>query len=131
MSLIRNFLEKTTADALFQYFQLNIPWHSGVTTRNGSISRLQCSSEECNQEVNDVLKNLITKIFNDIGSTNSMILGIYLNYYRDGSDYCPKHRHLGTKQAIISLGSDRNLTVGSNNYNLESGSLIFFGSDYH
>jgi len=34
---------------------------------------------------------------------NLVILGVYFNLYRDGTDFCPRHRHLDTQQLIISL----------------------------
>ena len=57
--------------------------------------------------------------------------GIYLNYYRDGNDFCPNHSHKDTKQLVLSFGTVRPLTVGKKDYNLKSGDGILFGSSIH
>jgi hypothetical protein len=58
-------------------------------------------------------------------------LGAYINYYRDGNDWAPSHSHPKQVQMIISLGTTRNLIVGTKTYILNSGDMIIFGSSTH
>ena len=66
------------------------------------------------------------------GPTNQFdLVGIYLNYLKDGTHYVPSHSHKGMVQLVISLGADRTLTVGAKDYRLKNGDVIIFGASAH
>lgn len=115
----------------------NVQWTEGITTRDGKITRFQKHLEMCDEHIKDVTLQVIKTCFerNGIDLENISCYGLYMNYYRDGNDYCPKHRHLGTKQMILSLGAVRKLGIninGNDTYiNMENGSALFFGEEYH
>ncbi len=64
-------------------------------------------------------------------NTMTVVDHVYVNYYRDGNDFCPTHRHKGTEQIIISLGATRRLHVGKRYFELDDGDVIVFGSSNH
>lgn len=115
--------------SLYEFIRDNSPWNSGILSRTG-VSRLQCHLSDCIQDVQDVVLNLVRIVLQKYEYVNT-ILGIYMNYYRNGSDYCPRHQHRGTKQIIISLGCNRPLNINGRNYPIQSGFCISFGEEYH
>jgi hypothetical protein len=70
-------------------------------------------------------------IINNEVSIDYYILGVYINYYRDGNDWTPNHSHPKQVQLIISLGATRTLTIGKKDYLMESGDVAIFGSSIH
>ena len=79
-----------------------------------------------------VLQGLITYCSARVTLPYSHItLGTYVNHYRNGQEWAPSHSHRGQVQMIVSLGTTRNLTVGSKTYPLHSGDVITFGSSTH
>lgn len=130
MHIARNYILKEAADKLFKVLEKEVPWNNGIITKYGGVSRLQANIDECNNEISTFLTDLVTKILSD-KYKNFTIFGVYLNYYRDGSDYCPKHRHTDTKQMIISLGSKRTINIDDIDYDIDSGDIIFFDSEQH
>ena len=63
------------------------------------------------------IKNLYDK------SETEFILGVYMNFYRDGNDHAPAHSHPKQKQVIISLGATRTLQIGTKHYNMKNGDI--------
>ena len=45
--------------------------------------------------------------------------------------YTPNHSHKGTHQLVISLGETRTLSVAKNEFRMENGDSILFGSSVH
>ena len=130
MSVINNFIDRDESLRLFEKLKNEVPWQGGIKTRNGHISRLQCHLAICPFDVQYDIMSVITKIFKSDSISKYVIHGIYLNYYRDGNDYCPSHNH-DTNQCIISLGSTRKLKINNVDYSLETGSLVLFKNEYH
>lgn len=115
--------------SLYIFIRDNSPWNSGILSRTG-VSRLQCHLSDCIQAVQYVVLSLVRTAVQKYGDVTA-ILGVYMNYYRNGNDYCPRHQHRGTKQIIISLGCNRPLTIAGRNYPVPSGFCISFGEEYH
>ena len=124
----RSAVDNDTALMAYDYFENNIQWEDGVRTRTGGVTR---KAKPMNLGDDDLLDNLIFNVLNKIGIQQVFIVGIYLNYYRDGNDYTPTHSHPGMKQVVISLGTSRVLTMGKGQYTMNNGDVIIFGSSQH
>lgn len=122
-----NKIDSETCDLLMESLIKDVPWTCGILNKNGGISRLQCNLEMCDEETQE---NVIDALI-EFMTGEEHILSVYLNYYRDGSDYCPKHNHPGTKQMILSLGSSRQLNISDKKFILKSGTVIKFTDEYH
>jgi len=120
-------IDKTVADNFFQVLRDTIQWEEGIRSRYGPTRKAKSLAPG----MNTLVDSIITSVLTELGFKCIAMLGIYLNYYRDGQDYTPRHRHPGTRQLVISLGATRRLTVESTNYNLNSGDVIVFGSQLH
>lgn len=118
------------ADKIFEIFRDNIQWNTGIQTRYGNTTRMQASLFDCSPLITRFLIDLSTKIFKVL-NISANLESVYLNYYRDGNDYCPNHRHTDTKQLVISLGGSRIIKISNINYLVQSGSLVIFGHEYH
>ena len=130
--LFEDVIDLKSAKIFGKTLKQKVPWNSGVTTRYGTTSRKQANLEICDEKLQKFVMDNIIQLFNcKYEDGNVGILDVYLNYYRDGSDFCPKHRHMGTKQMILSLGDERTLIVGNTHHLLKNGSVIFFGDEYH
>lgn len=131
MTIIRNYLNLYQSRNIYGILKENVPWNEGVKTRNGSISRMQCHVSECDLKIQEFLNDLMVKTLKLHVKDKTTIVSIYLNYYRDNSDYCPKHRHTDTKQMILSLGCTRKINIDGLDYTINSGDLIFFDDEVH
>jgi hypothetical protein len=103
-------------------------WQDGIRTAQGGFTRKACPLQVGQEPVVD---NLLLQALQTLNLSSSQIFGLYLNWYRDGNDYTPVHRHRGTRQLIISLGGTRVLSLGKKEYRLESGDIILFGQSLH
>ena len=135
MSLYKKFISNELSINYLNLIRDSSPWSEGIKSRNG-ISRLQCQYHILPDYIKEIILDLVNEAFTQLNFTRDENNGIgidsiYLNYYRDGNDFCPKHQHLGTKQLLISLGSERNLYINNKVYKLESGSVIIFGEEFH
>ena len=123
------------SDSIYTYLKTNVPWVDGIKNRKKLITRLAYAGG--NSVLDTYIENLIITALQKIHNLEEskdceyLLLGTYINYYRDGNDYLPKHSHPGTLQFIISLGTTRVLTVGSKSYSLQSGDCMLFGSSSH
>lgn len=68
----------------YNFIKDNVTWNSGVLSNFG-ISRLQCDLSLCIQEVKDVVNNIVISTLCNYQNVHT-ILGIYLNYYRNGKN---------------------------------------------
>ena len=79
-----------------------------------------------------MVDDILNQVFIKLNLHNQyQILGIYLNYYKDGNHYTPSHSHKGMTQLVVSLGTSRTLKVGFKDYRLNNGDAIVFGSSTH
>ena len=117
---------------LYQYLLKNIKWDKGVYSHKaGKYTRL---AKALSLKDNDLVKWAVIESLQRMGLSDYVIFGVYLNYYRDGDDYTPQHKHDETTQLVISLNEpdgNRELTVGKTKYNLNNGDAIIFGGSIH
>ena len=126
MLIKKGYINTEEAEQIYRILKKHVPWNEGVKTRYGKTSRLQCSLDDCQLKIRLPLTNIISKILD-----RNVVLGIYLNYYRNGNDYCPKHKHTDTKQMIISLGSTRVMKINNVDYEINSGDVVLFDDEEH
>jgi hypothetical protein len=120
-------VDKNKATEIYNYLRDNIKWHSGVPSKITGFTRLAKALDVGdNRVVDDILIMIMQKL-----GLNYHILGIYLNYYKDGTHYTPSHSHKGQTQLVVSLGVTRTLKVGKKDYQLSNGDAIIFGSSAH
>ena len=128
-------IPRTEANQYYEYLRDTIPWSDGIySTRAGRVTRQAYSMPNTSTpaEHDRVLQGLITYCSARVTLPyNHMTLGTYVNHYRNGQEWAPSHSHRGQVQMIVSLGTTRNLTVGSKTYPLHSGDVITFGSSTH
>lgn len=128
-------IPRTEADQYYEYLRYTIPWSDGIySTRAGRVTRQAYSmpSTSIRTEYDRVLQGLITYCSARVTLPYSHItLGNYVNHYRNGQEWAPSHSHRGQVQMIVSLGTTRNLLIGSKTYPLHSGDVITFGSSTH
>ena len=125
----KEFIHGDVADELFNHLRDSIDWDDSIysrkeksITRKGKAIDLDSYDDE----------KLLSVIFLVLEHYNvSIIHGVYLNYYRDGNDFTPVHKHEATNQIIISLGCTRTLTVGKKEYQIGNGDIMYFGSSLH
>jgi hypothetical protein len=122
-------LDLNSSTGYYNYLRDNIQWEEGVKSRKTGFTRL---AKPLNVGDNQVVDYILADVFNKLSFTNKyQILGIYLNYYKDGTHHTPSHTHKGMTQLVVSLGATRTLKVGSKNYQLNNGDVIIFGSSAH
>ena len=122
-----------TASNLYAILESETDWQTGIKSRGVETRKAySCSTflitSDIDLSVTTLVSDIISKI--DLGGDYA-IAGIYLNYYRNGNDWTPNHRHSGTVQMIISLGATRTLDIASKSYVMENGDVIVFGSSLH
>lgn len=120
-------IEEDEATTIFNHLRCNIQWEEGIRSKSGPTRK----AKSMDFGIDDILDYIIIKILAKLDVDTSSVRGIYLNYYRTGSDWTPNHSHPGMKQVVISLGADRVLTMGSKNYVMSNGDVIVFGSSIH
>lgn len=120
-------LDPGIADALFVVLKDEIPWEDGIKSKKGNTRKAYA----CNMGDFEEVDMAITQCLDKIAKIDYAILGVYLNYYRDGNDWTPNHNHPGSHQLVISLGATRQLDVAKKSYQMTSGSAIIFGSAQH
>lgn len=125
-----SFVEEKEATALYDFLLANTKWEEGIKGKDG-FTRLQygLKIEEAMDMENPVMALLHR--FCEMTKTDWGVMGVYLNYYKDGEMYTPMHSHKNTVQLIISLGATRTLKVGKNNYITKNGDAVIFGSSLH
>ncbi len=69
-------------------------------------------------ECDNVVVSIVTEVCRQTCPEGKVVLigDIYLNYYKNGTDFCPGHSHRGSRQVVISLGTTRVLKVGKKDY---------------
>ena len=112
----------------YVYLRDHIKWEEGVRSRSGFTRLAKSLIMGDNNIVDEILSEAMKKL--NLESQYD-ILGIYLNYYRDGTHYTPSHSHKGMTQLVISLGATRTLRVGTKDYIMSNGDVIIFGSSAH
>ncbi len=125
---IENVIEYDTASTIFEVLRDTITWKEGVRSKKG-FTRLAKSIDLAEQpELEKIIKDTLTKF--DL-TTNYIIGGVYINYYKDGQMWTPNHSHPKMHQLVISLGATRTLMINKTSYQMNNGSAIMFGSSVH
>lgn len=113
----------------YEYLVENIQWVDGVPSRQGFTRKAKALTFDSD----DVVSQLITEALKivKVPHTGASVLdGIYLNWYRNGADFTPMHKH-DTCQLIISLGASRTLKVGNRDIVMKNGDICIFGQSLH
>jgi hypothetical protein len=125
----KRFVSSDDAWAMFYHLEESIPWQDGIRTRGGGFTRKACGILPGYDIQFD---NFLKKVLQNLGYTTSICLaGIYLNYYRNGDDYTPNHRHPDTKQLVISLGATRTFSFNSRKFPVSNGDVVIFDDQMH
>ena len=120
-------IREDVATNVFIHLRDNIEWEDGVPSKKGFTRK----AKPMQFGDDPVLDFIIFEAFEKLEINSRKLQFIYLNYYRDGEDWCPVHTHPGTKQMIISLGTVRQLLVGTKEYPMGNGDVIIFGASGH
>jgi hypothetical protein len=124
-------IEASDAKAIYLQLKKGIPWKDGIySARARRVSRKAHMMEGNGSEEETLIEELVASVMSAL-ELDYNILGIYVNYYRDGNDWAPSHAHAGCVQLVISLGTTRVLKVGTKAYNMASGDVILFGGSTH
>jgi hypothetical protein len=126
-------IDSKTAEVAFDFLKNNTPWVDSIySKKERKISRKGYSpSVNSGNIVDDFIVELIASSLLKIKDVQYDLLGIYVNYYASGTDFCPKHAHKGSIQFVLSLGATRKFSVGKKEYDMKSGDAILFGSSTH
>jgi hypothetical protein len=122
-----NILSDDEATQLYGYLESNVRWETGVRSRQG-FTRLAKALEV--GEI-DLVDEVVAMTLSALTYQRYQVLGVYLNYYKDGQMWTPNHSHPGSHKIVISLGARRPLIVGDKSYEMANGSAIIFGSALH
>jgi len=120
---------KKTSKELYKYFKKNINWNDYKTKTSKRMAGTISSEDAIVSNILDVVLLVVKKL---VPFKNFTIpKEIWLNYYRDGNDSTPSHKHENTIQVIVSFSASRNLKVSSKFYRMRSGDVAIFGSSLH
>jgi hypothetical protein len=125
---IPDVIDSFTARQLYEYLKDNIDWEDGVYSSTGQY---RLSKPVSDPENHPLLFSVISEALSKITNHRFSLHGIYLNYYRDGKDSTPTHKHEDTCQVIISLGATRILKIATKEYKMTNGSVAMFGPSLH
>lgn len=84
----KSLVSDDVATALYNHLRDTIEWEEGVRSKNGFTRLAKTLGANEDKLVNDCIKEVIEKL-----QICVQLLGIYLNYYKDGSHYTPNHSH--------------------------------------
>ena len=125
-------LTSQESNTIFQHLIDTIKWNKGVySSKAGKHTRL---AKALSLSDDAKVKWAVLESLKRMNLTDYVIYGVYLNFYRDGEDYTPQHKHEDTTQLVISLNEvdgDRDLTIGKTKYHLGNGDAIIFGGSIH
>ena len=127
-----NFLSPEESSEYFDIMRATVPW--GIFPYAPNSRRV--FKYRPPTDFDPIIGNLKEKIEQEF-KTN--VIGIFMNLYNDGSDYCPYHRDVyGTDVYTISLGSPRDLLIKQDGkgtrakkIKLNPGDLYFMAEKLH
>lgn len=129
---IKAFLEKELASYALQIMAEQIPWTRFAPAPN---SRLVYGwNQGGSTEADAVMQQIITRLEE---TEHCTVSGVFVNYYRNGADYCPYHRdQYGLDAYTLSLGASRDFCVKADSgsvqtWRLNSGDLYFMPVAMH
>lgn len=117
---------------IYNFLIENIKWEKGIYSRKkGKITR-DAYHFGSNILVDTELLYICQQALILCNLENSYnICGIYLNYYKNGNDWCPSHNHPKTIQMVISLGATRSFKIGKKIFEVKNSDIMVFGSSQH
>lgn len=124
----KGFISPDEATSLYHFLKNNIPWVESIRSKKG-FTRLG-SGIPLNSVYYDSFASHVCSFLSTL-EDKYQIEYIYLNYYQDGSDWCPNHTHPGTIQMILSLGATRKMKIGKQEFEISNGDIVLFGSSSH
>lgn len=118
-------IDRETSLASYTTLRDTIAWEDSITGKLGYTRK----AKPMRLGDNEVVDLLIATAISALGLDSATVGFVYLNYYRDGNDYCPNHTHKreGTNQVVISLGATRTLKMATKDYEVASGDVAMFG----
>lgn len=131
--LKKKFLDEPSSKELYVLLKKNIQWENSIySNRQSRITRKGYSVDMTSSNyVDEIIISIVSSAMGSFNISNIRIYGIYVNYYRDGKDWAPSHKHEDSNQLVISLGVTRQLKVGDKTFSLDSGDIILFGKSNH
>ena len=124
----KGLIPKEYGDEAYEYLRETIEWEDGVKSKKGFTRKAKPLMKGQNEIIDGIIEYVEARV--DFKVEGGVIWGIYLNYYQNGEDYTPNHRH-DSCQLIISLGGARTLKIGQKEYLMESGDVCIFGKSIH
>ena len=115
------------ATNLYNTLIYDIEWEEGIRSKSGFTRMAKPLGYGQIPEIDSIINVALSSLTD----TQYRIEGIYLNYYENGSSWTPSHTHKGTHQLVVSLGATRTLQINKNNFVMENGDAIIFGSSAH
>jgi hypothetical protein len=120
------------AHDLYRYLQKTIQWDKCLNSERAKkeIHLVKLLSLDEDERVEWAVREALKRM----NLSDYIIYGVSVNYYRDGADYTPSHKHDDLTQLIISLNEidgDRSLKIGKKDYRLNNGDVIIFGCSMH
>lgn len=126
--ILRNYLNESVSEDLFIQLLTAIQWREGIKTRFGKSTRKACMISIDNDLFHSILQYIEVPLRQyNVGN----VVGFYLNLYENGEMYTPNHKHIGTNQLVLSLGTSRILKIENKSITLNSGDIIIFGEQLH
>lgn len=125
---IENVIDTNLATSIFDFLKDSITWEEGIKSKSGFTRLAKSININEYSELFDIVKNVLYKFDKNF---KYILLGTYLNYYKNGEMWTPNHTHPKMHQLVLSLGATRTLLVGKKEYKMTNGSAIMFGSSVH
>jgi alkylated DNA repair dioxygenase AlkB len=114
MSLYEKFITKKNGDSYYKTLELGIPWKIFTKAKKSRLVfnyNTDCKNDNVSKECQKILVNLILQLQKD---KEVEVQDIFMNYYRDGADYCNYHKDYygrGIETYALSLGTSRDFVV--------------------
>lgn len=130
---LKEYINSEMSSRLYEFLKDNIMWGEGVKSRKGHTRSAAPYDLDEFLTIIDDFPEIIGTIAEVIDkySERKRCEGLYLNYYKDGSDWTPNHTHPGSTQIVISLGETRTFQYGKQNIPSLNGDVFIFGSGIH
>lgn len=126
----KQLLDPEICSFAYQHLVDNISWENGITSKREGFTRKQKALGFNDDEIVSELIVAALEKTNIFQGKPAQLGGIYLNWYQNGNDFTPMHKH-DSCQLIISLGATRTLKVGNKNIASGNGDVCVFGKSLH
>lgn len=129
----KSLIEEKEATELFNLFKDGIDFEKGIKDKHNKETRPARDLETLFEDdpVVKPFEKMLFGVLDKLKMPNMIIVGQYMNYYKNGNNYAPTHSHKDMTQIIISLGATRTLEIGKKKYKSKNGDVFVFGSSMH